>query len=215
MSETPESQSKPRSPFRTVTFGGYNRADVDAYLADMTRAATIERDHLETTKKLNETLRAQLEADRQERELIAAQQEVRLQEALGLARTLRDDLDRTRLELANAEDSLASVREERDTYQRLAERLSVEEHQTHEVLRAATRAAEQIQEEAKREADEMLARTEEASRTMEALARRRVDDLRKEYERARKDYDDFLKQAKEVAEALVRRIDDSRGKWPA
>jgi cell division initiation protein len=129
-------------------------------------------------------------------------------------RALRDEMEFTRLELAKSTDELDRIREEKDSYQRLAERLSSEEMQTRELLRAATRTAEDLKAEAKREADEVLKRAEETGRHLEDDARRRVDDLRKEYERIRREYDDFLRQARDVADALVRRIDDARVKWP-
>jgi hypothetical protein len=57
-------------------------------------------------------------------------------------------------------------------------------------------------------------RAESTAHRIESEAHRRVEDIRKEYERARKEYDEFLRQARDVTEGLVRKLDEARSKWP-
>lgn len=214
MSDITETRDRAKSPFKTVHFGGYERADVDAYLTEISRAAKMDRDEIAALKRQVEDLRSQLEAGLQDSELKSSQMMRDADEMRQQARVNRDDLERARIELAKANDELDQLREEKESYQRLAERLSSEEVQTRELLKAASRTAEELKAEAKREGEDTLRRAEESARHIEEDARRRVDELRKEYERVRREYDDFLKQARDVTDALVRRIEDARVKWP-
>lgn len=236
--ENAEIRHKRSVPFKTATFGGYQREEVDAYLDDVARAAQRDQseiDHLKTritelegqvignipveteVVRLEEEvakLKAQLEAVRQDDALKNSQVNADTQAMRDQLRIQRDELEKAQIELSKLHEEVEGLRSERDSFQRLAERLSSEEHQAKELLLAATKAAEELRTKARRDAEEQNRRTEENVARMEEEARKRVDDLRKEYERMRIEYDSFLGQARDVAQGLVRKMDDARAKWP-
>lgn len=240
--ETPDTQA-PETPkkavlFRTSTFGGYQREEVDAYLDEVARASQRDKDELSLLRQRvtelegriignipaeteaqrleeeNARLRAQLEAVTQDDAVRLGQANSDVEILREQLRVQRDELERTQIERAKISEELDALRSERDSFQRLAERLSGEEQQAKELLLAATKAAEELRVKARRDADELSKRTEESVAKMEDEARMRVDNLRKEYERVRSEYDAFLLQAREVAQNLVRKMDDARAKWP-
>lgn len=243
--ETPEIQTKRSVPFKTATFGGYQRDEVDAYLDEVNRAAQRDRNEVDHLKKritelegqiignipvetevvrLEEELgrrdaelarlKAELEAVRQDEKLREGQSHADTQALLDQLRLQRDDLEKAQIEIAKLHEETETLKSERDSFQRLAEKLSTDEHQAKELLLAATKAAEELRSKARRDADDLTRRTEESVARMEEEARKRVDDLRREYERMRLDYDSFLGQARDVAQGLVRKMDDARAKWP-
>lgn len=205
---------RPRNPFRTVTFGGYHREDVDGYLADAQRLAKRLEDEIDALKTQLERARAEREAMEQEHALALSQSNAERDDLVTRLRATRDELDRTKIELQRALERAEQLQAERDNFQRLAERLAAEEQQTRDVLRAATKAADELKADAKREALEIVQRAESTAHRIESEAHRRVEDIRKEYERARKEYDEFLRQARDVTEGLVRKLDEARSKWP-
>jgi len=207
--------TRPQNPFRTVTFGGYHREDVDGYLDMVAVARQRQEDELTAARSQLGELTAKLEAQEQGQALAVNQSERDASDLRIRMTALRDELERTKVELAKTTERADSAIAERDNFQRIAEKLSAEELQTRELLRAASRTAEEMKVEAKREALETAQRAEMNARRIEDDARKRVEDLRKEYERARREYDEFLKAARDVADGLVRRIDDARAKWPS
>ncbi len=240
--ETPDPQT-PETPkravqFRTSTFGGYQREEVDAYLDEMARATRREKDELvmlrqrvtelegriignipaeteaQRLEEENAKLRAQLEAVTQDDAVRLGQANSDVEVMREQLRVQRDELERAQIERARAVEEAEAMRSERDSFQRLAERLSGEEQQAKELLVAATKAAEELRVKARRDAEDLTKRTQESVVRMEEEARVRVDNLRKEYERLRADYDTFLLQGREVAQNLVRKLDDARAKWP-
>ncbi len=206
---------QPQNPFRTQTFGGYSREDVDGFLEMVAIARQRQEDELTAVKSQLERLTASLEAQEQDQALAVTQSERDSSELRVRMTSMRDELERAKVELAKANERADTAIAERDNYQRIAEKLSAEEQQTRDLLRAAGRTAEEMKIEAKREALEIAQRAEQNARRIEDDARKRVEDMRKEYERVRKEYDEFLKQARDVADNLVRRIDDARAKWPS
>lgn len=163
MSENPEVRGKRVIPFKTSTFGGYDRSEVDAYLDEVARAGVRDADEIEVLKRrvtdlegqivgnipveteiarLEDEvarLRAQLEAVRQDEALRVGQTDVDVQELREQLRKLRDEHERTLIETARLQDETAKFQEEaeaaraeRDSFQRLTERLSSDEHQAKE-----------------------------------------------------------------------------------
>ncbi len=206
--------TRPRNPFRPVTFGGYHREDVDAYLAEAEREQQQRDLDLATVKAQLEQLAANFEAQEQDHALAISRSASESGDLRAQMRALRDELEKCRIELSKATERADSIVAERDNYQRIAEKLSAEEQQTRDLLRAVSRTAEVMHADAKREATEMVQRAEQSARRIEDDARRRVEDMRKEYEQARQEYDEFLKQARDLADILVRRFDEARAKWP-
>jgi chromosome segregation ATPase len=162
----------------------------------------------------NAKLRAQLEAVTQDDVVRLGQVNSDVEVMREQLRVQRDELERAQIERSKLADEVDALRSERDSFQRLAERLSGEEQQAKELLMAATKAAEELRVKARRDAEDLTKRTEESVLRMEEEARVRVDNLRKEYERIRVDYDTFLLQGRDVAQNLVRKLDDARAKWP-
>jgi len=236
--ETPEIRNKRAIPFKTSTFGGYVREEVDAYLEEVGRAAQRDVVEINTLKhRITELegqvvghipteaevarleqevarLQAQIEALQQDEALRIGQVHREANDLREQLRVQRDEFERTQVDLAKLLEEAEVLRTERDSFQRLAERLSSEEQQAKELLLAATRAAEELRSKARRDAEDITRRTEESVASMETEARQRVDELRKEYERIRIEYDTFLVQGREVAQNLVRKMDDARAKWP-
>lgn len=228
---TPDIRTKRAVPFKTSTFGGYVREEVDAYVDEVAKAAERDTFEMSLLKQKITELEGQLvahipteaEVTRLQAQVEALQQDeaVRMGQLLSEANELReqlraqrDELERSQIDLAKLGEEIEALRVERDSFQRLAERLSSEEQQAKELLLAATKAAEELRHKARRDAEDISRRTEESVARMEEEARQRVEELRKEYERIRIEYDAFLVQGREVAQNLVRKMDDARAKWP-
>lgn len=188
---------------------------MDAYLEEATQIQRAHEEELAAVSARIDLLSANLEAQEQDHTLAISQCEKDNSDLRGRLTALRDELERAKVDLAKSNERADAAVAERDNFQRIAEKLSAEEQQTRDLLRAASRTAEEMKLEAKKDASEILQRAEQSARRSEDEARKHVEDMRKEYERARKEYDEFLKQARDVADGLVRRIDDARAKWPS
>ncbi len=214
MAETTENLGSVTPPFRSVTFNGYSKEDVNAYMEEVVRTAKRERDEAGALRMKVADLSARIEAVQQDSELKTAQLAQELASTRDQLRTQNNELDRAKLEIDRLDQLSKSLQAERDSFQKVAEKLSNEEQQAKELLKAATRTADVLRQRAKADSEALVNRAEANAQRMEGEARRRVDDLKREYERIRKEHDEFLKEARETAQNLVRKIDDARSKWP-
>lgn len=107
-------------------------------------------------------------------------------------------------EIESMQIQLRSLRAEREDLIKQAER-------SQEVLLAAQRTADEIRQNARKESESMLREAENRAMRLEEETRNRMAELRFEYEQARKDYDEFLSNARNLAHSFIRKIDTTRG----
>jgi cell division initiation protein len=97
-----------------------------------------------------------------------------------------------------------SVAAERD-------QLAAQQDQVQDVLMAAQRAADELKVAARREGDEIIREAEKRALKMDQELRDRMQKLQMQFESARKDFDEFLSSARNLAHGFIRKIDETRG----
>jgi DivIVA domain-containing protein len=181
-----------RPPFASA-FRGYNRDDVDAYLTRLERQ--LHDVHAEVTRMRQEAERrrvasaADLENATNE---VAAAREAAVLEAERLA----SDLRVTQAQLAQAQQRLSLCEEESGRIQ--------------EVLLTAHQAAQEVKQRAQIEAEAMLREAEARAVRLDEETRARMQSLRFEFDQARRDFDEFLSNTRNLAHSFIRKIDEAR-----
>ena len=107
-------------------------------------------------------------------------------------------------EIESLQIELRALKAERQDLLSQAER-------SQEVLLAAQRTAEDIRQNARRESEAMLREAENRAMRLEEEMRSRMAEMKFEYEQARKEYDEFLSNARNLAHSFIRKIDSTRG----
>lgn len=210
--------SKITSPlFNHTTFGGYNREQVDAHMELVAKefeqnrltiaALTSERDQLRNDwNVVRNDVESQAQVFRSELSISRADADsyrIRMEKS-------EAELGELRHRLETLENDLSSARAEKESYQALAERYASDEAEMRDILRAASRTAEELRANARREADATIRAAEERAMRLDEESRKRLEATERDYERLRKEFEDFLASARDVAHSFIRKVDETR-----
>ena len=113
------------------------------------------------------------------------------------------EVERLKAECEGVKEQLASSKS------RIAE-LETEESASREILRAAQKAAEEMRERGRLDAQARVLAAEEHAQTVEADARRKVKELEEGEAALRAQYERFLAEARALTGGFVRTIDEAR-----
>ena len=188
--------------FRTAVFGGFNRQDVTAYIS---RQAGEYRERLEALEKENGDLRAQT-ADRGQ---LLEQMEQLHQEQERLARDLQEEKTAKEQYRAQAEASAAQLEQLGHLRQEAEEYSGVKTHIA-DIELEARRRADGIMADAKAQSDALLAETDRKIRELRRDAARELGELYESYQQLT---GAFQTASTHVAEEL-RRMDVAVGQLP-
>ncbi len=173
----------------TIAFRGYAREEVDAHLSQLEKQIEQVANDLREIKHDREHLEREVKRFQTERESLESS---------------------SRQEIVRLKAELDEVKLERDSFETVASQLRLQESQTHEILRAAQKAAESLRAEAKLEAEDMIREAENRAARSNEDARARLEELRRRYEAVRKELDSFLSQTRSLAHSFIRKVDESR-----
>lgn len=107
-------------------------------------------------------------------------------------------------EIDQLQTEIRILKDERD-------RLRGQADKAQEVLMHAQRTADDIRLDARREAESMLREAENRALRMDADTRGRMKELQLEFDQARRDFDEFLGNARNLAHSFIRKVDEIRG----
>lgn len=91
------------------------------------------------------------------------------------------------------------------------EELGKEAERVQDILLAAHRTAEDIRAEASRESEAVLREAESRVTRMDEQMRSRMRELQFDLDKAKKEFDEFLTSARNLAHGFIRKIDETRG----
>ena len=188
--------------FRTAVFGGFNRQDVTAYIS---RQAGEYRERLEALEKENGDLRAQT-ADRGQ---LLEQMEQLHREQENLAQELQEEKTAKEQYRAQAEASAAQLEQLGHLRQEAEEYSGVKTHIA-DIELEARRRADGIMADAKAQSDALLAETDRKIRELRRDAARELGELYESYQQLT---GAFQTASTHVAEEL-RRMDVAVGQLP-
>ena len=188
--------------FRTAVFGGFNRQDVTAYIS---RQAGEYRERLEALEKENGDLRAQT-ADRAQ---LLEQMEQLHREQENLAQELQEEKTAKEQYRAQAEASAAQLEQLGHLRQEAEEYSGVKTHIA-DIELEARRRADGIMADAKAQSDALLAETDRKIRELRRDAARELGELYESYQQLT---GAFQTASTHVAEEL-RRMDVAVGQLP-
>ena len=188
--------------FRTAVFGGFNRQDVTAYIS---RQAGEYRERLEALEKENGDLRAQT-ADRAQ---LLEQMEQLHREQENLAQDLQEEKTAKEQYRAQAEASAAQLEQLGHLRQEAEEYSGVKTHIA-DIELEARRRADGIMADAKAQSDALLAETDRKIRELRRDAARELGELYESYQQLT---GAFQTASTHVAEEL-RRMDVAVGQLP-
>ncbi|GEM_PF-6154431 len=163
--------------------GGYSPADVDAFVE-------------QAVKELN-SVRLELSSVRAERDRLAAE----LAEERSKCNDLSDKL--------KSDSHLIQILTDRvDELNKAAAQFQENQQSVEGILKIAHAAAEQLKADAQKECDEMVRSAERrADRILDEM-RERMASLQSEFEKAKREYAEFLSSVRATAQAFVRQVDE-------
>ncbi len=192
-------ESKKREAMFNLAFRGYNRDEVDMHFAHVEKETQHLLAQLADLRKSAEG--AQLEAHTAgARDEECASQ---LEATEGALNQMIAEVERLKAECEGVKEQLASSKS------RIAE-LETEESASREILRAAQKAAEEMRERGRLDAQARVLAAEEHAQTVEADARRKVKELEEGEAALRAQYERFLAEARALTGGFVRTIDEAR-----
>ncbi|MCH8273315.1 MAG: DivIVA domain-containing protein [Armatimonadetes bacterium] len=191
----PKKDQEPGLPTRPLferQLRGYRRDAVDEFLDQVTKQVESVQVELRQLK----VQRATLEEEKRELEsrLVAAESEVR-----------HDEAEETRMS-----EEAGRLQAECERLQAENARLMDEAGSGQEILRAAQRTAEQMRAEARVESEAMVREAEERVARLYDEMKVRLQELRFEHDQAKKEFDEFLSQARQLSHTFIRKIDERR-----
>jgi len=203
MAEIPERENQTRPAF-APSFRGYNRDDVDAYLTSLERQKSQLEEELRMCREERSAATKRL-ADK-ESQFESAEKEHRDWGAISSELTLLQE----EYEHLRAEHNRVRAEHERT----LAEMEALKGDSVHiqEVLLVAHKAATDLKGQARTEAEAVIREAEIRAVRLDEETRQRMRDLSFQLEQARRDYEEFLSTARNMAHSFIRKIDETRGR---
>ena len=183
----------------TTAFRGYATEEVDKFVRNVATKDAEVRTELEAVRAERDKLRREVDG---------------FTAIVNGAKTTAQRAEQTtadaKAQLQRLQAEIESLRNERDSFQSLAEKFASDEGQVREILRAAAKAADEMRENARAEAETIRKESEERMRAAVEECNRVVAEMNAQRDRVKAEFDTFSVTALEAGRWFVSTVEDAR-----